>query len=90
VDEPPTTRPCGSRSIVGDGFAYVLAESTQGCILLTGDAQLRSLAENNAIEVHGVLWVCEQIVVHQTGTSREVHAALMRLSHDLAARLPRR
>jgi predicted nucleic acid-binding protein len=78
------------RLSIHDGFAYVLAESTQDCILLTGDAQLRSLAESSAIEVHGVLWVCEQIVVHQTGTSHEVHAALVRLFHDLAVRLPRR
>ena len=30
---------------IHDGFAFVLAESEKGCILLTGDGHLRELAE---------------------------------------------
>jgi hypothetical protein len=54
VDLPghTTSRP---RLSVHDEFAYALAESRTGSILLTGDGQLRMLAKSNKIEVHGVL-----------------------------------
>ena len=46
---------------VHDGFAFALAEGCPGCILLTGDSQLRSLANEEGIEVHGVLWIIDEI-----------------------------
>src|SRR5271157_3965705 len=36
-----------------DGFAFALAESHPGCILLTGDRYLRTLAASSKIRVHG-------------------------------------
>ena len=40
---------------VHDGFAFALAESHPGCILLTGDNELRAFASQNKMEVHGML-----------------------------------
>src|SRR5258708_6450469 len=60
---------------IHDGFAYVLAETHKGCILLTGDGWLRTLATANSIDVHGVLWVVDQ--VHKNGSSAAAcHKAL--------------
>jgi hypothetical protein len=74
---------------VHDGLAFVLAESHTGCILLTGDGRLRALAAKNSIDVHGVLWVVDQI--HKNGGSAAVcHRALLTLSTDPAVRLPQR
>ena len=72
-----------------DGFAFVLAEDHQGCILLTGDGRLRGLASASSITVHGVLWVIDQI--HANGYSaKECHRALETLNGDPAVRLPAR
>lgn len=74
---------------IHDGFAFVLAESHQGSILLTGDGRLRALASKSNIEVHGILWAVEQI--HGSGVSaRACHAALVTLSRDPSVRLPQR
>jgi hypothetical protein len=75
---------------VHDGFAFALAESQPGCILLTGDSKLRALAINHAIEAHGVLWVLDEIHrMHLTSV-----ATLLDVLHlfatDPTVRLPRR
>src|SRR5580700_10069056 len=49
------------RLSVHDGFAFALAESHRDCILLSGDDRLRALATEHDIEVHGVLWVLDQL-----------------------------
>ena len=74
---------------VNDGFAFVLAESHDGCILLTGDAHLRKLAVTHKIEVHGILWVIDQIYANRLKTGRTLHRALRLLANDPAVRLPR-
>jgi hypothetical protein len=38
-----------------------LAESQPGCILLTADPNLKNKATSIGIEVHGVLWVSDQL-----------------------------
>ncbi len=74
---------------IHDGFAFVLAENHKGCVLLTGDGRLRALAAKNSIDVHGVLWVIDQI--HKNGGSAATcHKALVTLSKDPAVRLPPR
>jgi hypothetical protein len=75
---------------IHDGFAFALAETHAGCILLTGDSSLRTLATVHDIEVHGVLWVVDQIHAHRLGTAASLHAALLLLAEDPAVRLPRR
>lgn len=74
---------------VNDGFAFVLAESHDGCILLTGDAHLRKLAVKHKIEVHGILWVIDEIHGNRLKSGRTLHAALRVLANDPAVRLPK-
>lgn len=78
------------RLSIHDGFAFALAEINQGCILLTGDSRLRALGETSQIEVHGVLWVFDQILGNQLATTATLHAALSHLAADPAVRLPKR
>jgi hypothetical protein len=73
---------------INDGFAFVLAESHGGCILLTADSHLRKLAVKHRIEVHGILWALDQIHVNRLSTGRALHAALCALERDPAVRLP--
>lgn len=44
-----------------DLFALVLAER-ENCPLLTGDSALRTVADQENIEVHGTLWLVEEMV----------------------------
>jgi predicted nucleic acid-binding protein len=78
------------RLSVNDGFAFALAESHPGCILLTGDGELRDLAARHQMEVHGVLWVIDEIHRNQIEPGRTLLAALMAFSADPAVRLPKR
>jgi hypothetical protein len=73
-----------------DGFAFALAETHPGCILLTGDGYLRNLAVTHNIEVHGFLWVIDEIHQNQLSTAKILCAALHLLAGDPAVRLPRR
>lgn len=74
---------------IHDGFAYALAESRPGCILLTGDGPLRTFARRQKIEVHGVLWVIDELQAHAISTAGILLAALQVLVSDPAVRLPR-
>ena len=78
------------RLSVHDGFAYALAEMHTGSILLTGDGQLRVLATTNKIEVHGILWVVDEIYRGRLTTVKALHGALSVLVDDPAVRLPKR
>jgi predicted nucleic acid-binding protein len=82
-----TSRP---RLSVHDGFAFALAEKHTGSILLTGDGQLRALATINKIEVHGVLWVVDEIHRGRLTTAKALHASLGILADDPTVRLPKR
>lgn len=48
---------------LNDAFALALAKQ-QNCPLLTGDLNLRKMAENEAVIVKGTLWLVEQLVIH--------------------------
>ena len=74
---------------IHDGFAFALAETYKGCILLTGDDSLRTLAASHRIEVHGVLWVIDEVHTNKLSTAASLHAALLLLADDVAVRLPR-
>lgn len=78
------------RLSVNDGFAFALAESCPGCILLTGDGCLRDLAALHKIEVHGFLWVVDEIHQHKYSAADVLCAALRLLAADPAVRLPKR
>ena len=72
---------------IHDGFAFALAESRPGCILLTDDGGLRRLAEENDIEVHGVI---DEIHANGLATAQALLEALHSLAADDSVRLPRR
>lgn len=77
------------RLSVNDGFAFALAEGHPGSILLTGDGCLRDLAAAQKIEVHGLLWVLDEIHQDKLSTADVLCAALRLLADDPAVRLPR-
>ena len=77
------------RLSIHDGFAFALAEQNPGCILLTGDRDLRTLATSRSIEVHGLLWVVDEIHRNQLRTAAALLKALRILEQDPAVRLPR-
>lgn len=75
---------------IHDGFAFALAESFRGCILLTGDGALRDLAHAQDIEVHGVLWVIDEIHRCAISTAENLLTALKVWEADQTVRLPHR
>lgn len=56
-----------------DCFSLVLAQDCKDSILLTGDAELRSVAIEKGCEVHGVLWVADEL--HSRGLIAESELA---------------
>jgi predicted nucleic acid-binding protein len=72
-----------------DCFAYVVAEERPGSILLTGDRRLRTLAKEDGMEVHGVLWAVEQLAEHRKAPRKVLVAGLETLRADPSARLPK-
>ncbi|HVB25516.1 MAG TPA: hypothetical protein VNG51_26500 [Ktedonobacteraceae bacterium] len=75
---------------VQDGFAFALAESKPGCILLTGDDRLCTLATQHEMDVRGVLWVLDEIQRNCLTTAATLLCALRVFSADPTVRLPRR
>lgn len=78
------------RLTLHDGFAFALAESHPGCILLTGDGGLRSFATAQCVEVRGVLWLIDEVHHHDLETPENLLAALENLAADPTVRLPSR
>jgi len=74
---------------VYDCFAWALAEDLGDSILLTGDGQLRKIVSSNGIEVHGVLWIIDELERHDVLRPKRLHHALQQLSGDKAVFLPR-
>lgn len=73
---------------VYDCFAFVVAEKHPGCILLTGDKQLRKLAIQSRIESHGVLWAINELHIHGLATPKKLHQVLTFFEQDETVRLP--
>ncbi|MEQ1792968.1 MAG: hypothetical protein ABL970_02155 [Nitrospira sp.] len=75
---------------IHDGFAFALAEMCPGCILLSGDGGLRTLAEEHDIEVRGVLWVMDEIYRNGLVGIENILTVLRLFVDDPTVRLPRR
>jgi hypothetical protein len=73
---------------VVDRFSLALAESTENAMLLTGDQQLRVRASGLNIEVHGVLWVSDEIERATAMPFADLADALTRLESDPLVFLP--
>lgn len=77
-----------SKLTINDCFAFVLAESISGSILLTGDKRLRNLAEKSGIEFRGVLWIIEKIYEANLVCPDKLYSSLLEWQRDETVRLP--
>lgn len=75
------------RLSLNDCFAWRLAE-VHKAILMTGDANLRSIATAAKVEVHGILWAVEMMLKHKTSPAAALAKALDHLGSDPLVRLP--
>jgi len=73
---------------VADTFAFALAK-VRTWTLLTGDSGLRQAAAVEQVEVHGALWVIDQLEICQICGSAELEAGLGRVAAHPRCRLPR-
>jgi rRNA-processing protein FCF1 len=73
---------------LNDCFAFVIAEQTSNCILMTGGRNLRDLATNSGIEVHGVLWGIDEMYSARVASAHQLYSALMLFKTDTTVRLP--
>jgi len=72
-----------------DTFAIALAK-IHGWVLLTGDAQLRRLANVEQIENHGVLWVLDQLLAERGASAELLLQSLTAIAAHPRSRLPGR
>lgn len=70
-----------------DAFALALAK-TENHILLAGDASLRALAKIEEVEVHGILWVLDQLEHQAVLKPDQLFGALTALVNHPRCRLP--
>lgn len=71
-----------------DALALALAFE-RGWVLLTGDGDLRSLAEDEGVERHGVLWIFDCLEESRILKAKELHQALSTLAAHPRCRLPK-
>jgi len=71
-----------------DSYAYALASGRQWT-LLTGDAELRAVAQAEAIPFFGVLWVTDQLFEGKAIEAATVAEGLEALAAHPRCRLPR-
>ena len=70
-----------------DCFALALA-SRRGYRLLTGDKTMRSFAQAEAIDVHGVLWLVDEMIAATVLPTTTILAALVAMRDDPRCHLP--
>lgn len=76
-----------ARLSVPDTFAFAIAEA-RGWGLLTGDGTLRELAVAEKIDMHGVLWLFDQLADGSHVTFGRLHSGLSKLFGHPRCRLP--
>ncbi len=70
-----------------DTFAFSLAEARQWT-LLTGDGALRQLAQQQGVEMYGVLWVIDELERENVVETDVLHRALTEIHSHPRCRLP--
>jgi predicted nucleic acid-binding protein len=68
-------------------LAALLLARALGASLVTGDRRLNELAKAQGLAVHGVLWILDEMVIHQVLTANQAAIALREML-DQGARLP--
>ena len=71
---------------VNDMLALTLAKH-EGCQLLTGDRALREAAKELNVEVHGTIWLVEQMLQDKKITAGVARVAFQKMKHS-GSRLP--
>jgi predicted nucleic acid-binding protein len=71
-----------------DAICLVTTVQYNGAILLTGDAALRRVAEAKAVQVHGVLWLLDELRAAGVANANLLRSALMTWRDDPTVRLP--
>ena len=82
------TRTAHPRLSLPDAYAYALA-SARGWTLLTGDGELRALAETNTIPFFGVLWVLDRLFEAEVVAGNALATGLEMIAGHPRCRLPR-
>lgn len=70
-----------------DLFAFLSAKY-YSCCLITGDNNLRKLAESSGVTVHGVLWLLDMLISENLLSPAKASEALYKLSNG-GSRLPK-
>ena len=76
------------RLSVPDAFAVALAKAGNH-VLVCGDQALRTLAESESVECHGLLWVLDQMVAADLVPIRLVRTGLETIANHPRCRLSR-
>ena len=71
-----------------DSFALALAK-TNAWTLLSGDRELRELAEEVEVRCHGVLWLLDQMFEQRVIDLEDLRAGLGRIAAHPRCRLPK-
>jgi hypothetical protein len=71
---------------INDLLALALAWQEK-CPLLTGDSRLRTAGQTEGIDIHGSIWLVEQMVLARTITVRQAEASYAKM-RDAGRRLP--
>lgn len=71
---------------ISDLAAFLLAKELEAR-LVTGDRRLNALAQSQGVEVHGVLWLLDEMVMHNVLKPSYAATALQRMRSN-NARLP--
>jgi predicted nucleic acid-binding protein len=74
------------RTSVNDLLALTLAKH-ENCQLLTGDKELRNVAKELSVEVHGTIWLVQQMIRHGKITHKIARVSFQRM-RDSGSRLP--
>ena len=82
-----TTRGSRRKLSLPDAYAYALA-SARGWTLLTGDGELRLLAEAQGLSFFGVLWVCDELFDHKIIEAVSMVHGLTKIAEHPRCRLP--
>ena len=71
-----------------DSFALALAK-TNAWTLLSGDRELRELAEEEEVRCHGVLWLLDRMFEHSVIDQDDLRAGLGKIAAHPRCRLPK-
>jgi len=88
VEMAQTFRRREPRLSLPDAFAIALAEQGNH-VVLAGDANLRQQADLEHVEVHGLLWVLDQLEQHRIRGNSDLVIALTQISSHARCRLPK-